>query len=177
MQLPGRPVGESRPREKGAGQGLLRSSNQPEAEEGLGGKQGTGEKGTSVDPCVFSERPGHQCRGGRGARTRRTAAEPTTCGVSTALSTEHEGPSSGWRARARGHMGVGERKEPDKVRRERVRDTRGSACANWLGGQGDLGGAHRQGTQKGGQWLSGGGEDYRRRGTEETGVDPRRRGL
>jgi len=88
MQLPGRPVGESPPREKGAGQGLLRSSNQPEAEEGLGGKQGTGEKGTSVDPCVFSERPGHQCRGGRGARTGRTAAEPMTCGVSTALSTK-----------------------------------------------------------------------------------------
>lgn len=75
---------------------------------------------------------------------------------------EHEGPGSGWRARARGHLGVGEWKEPDKVRGERVRDTRGSACANWLGGQGDLGSAHRQGTQKGGQWLSGGGEDYRR---------------
>ena len=112
MQLPGRPVGESRPREKGAGQGLLRSSNQPEAEEGLGGKQGTGEKGTSVDPCVFSERPGHQWRGRRGARTGRTAAKPTTWGVSTSLSMK--GPAQDGEPEPRGHLGVGVRAGPDQ---------------------------------------------------------------
>ena len=78
------------------------------------------------------------------------------------MESQSPGATWGWACGLDPTRAVGERKESDKVRGERVRDTRGSAYANWLGGQGESGGAHGQGTQKGGRWLSGAGEDCQR---------------
>ena len=72
-----------------AGQGVLRRGAQPARSwSGLGKKPGTGEKGTSVDAPVPSERPSHQCgvrRGRRGLEGGQQSERPA----------EREGPGSG----------------------------------------------------------------------------------
>lgn len=121
-----------------------------------------------------------------GARTGKTAAKPMTWGGQHG--SEHEGPGSGWRARGRGTTwgwawgldptrAVGEQKESDKVRGERVRDTRGSACTNWLGGRGELGGWAWAGNMERGPMAVWRGRGLLEMRTEETGVDPRKRGC
>ena len=56
------------------------------------------------------------------------------------MESQSPGATWGWACGLDPTRAVGERKESDKVRGERVRDTRGSAYANWLGGQGESGG-------------------------------------
>ena len=49
------------------------------------------------------------------------------------MESQSPGATWGWACGLDPTRAVGERKESDKVRTERVRDTQGSACAKWLG--------------------------------------------